>query len=225
MSSSNGNDSPLSITSSITGILTFLVAITATIWLRISAIRTADTEYSRVKTALSWYKTESEWIHDLVATQRDAQDRSRGSFDSYFLDKDLSWREKGRGRQREMEMYVFVLDQLGALEARLLEMVTAVEVKAEGSWREWQGEGQGGGWGGGAKRWWRRTRIGVYWLPVRTKALELVRQRDALGNRVLFAQLAMVSSRLADGEERASRQDERIRELLDTVKSFDERLP
>ncbi|KFZ01822.1 hypothetical protein V501_09778, partial [Pseudogymnoascus sp. VKM F-4519 (FW-2642)] len=105
MSSSNdtSNDSPLSITSSVTGILTFLVAITATIWLRISAIRTADTEYSRVKTALSWYKTESEWIHDLVATQRDAQDRSRGSFDSYFLDKDLAWREKGRGRQRETE--------------------------------------------------------------------------------------------------------------------------
>lgn len=191
-SDSPNDDSPLSITASVTGILTFVVAISATIWLRISAIRSADVEYSRVKTALNWYKTESEWIHDLVATQRDAQDRSRGSFDSYFLDKDIAWREKGRGRQRETEMYVFVLDQLGTLEERLLEMVTAVEVKAEGSWREWQGEG--GGWGLGTKRWWKRTRIGVHWLPVRTKALELVRQRDALGNRVLFAQLAMVSS-------------------------------
>lgn len=192
---SDANDSPLSITASVTGILTFVVAITATIWLRISAIRTADTEYSRVKTALNWYKTESEWIHDLVATQRDAaEDRGRGSFDSYFVDRDVKWREKGRGRQREMEMYVFVLDQLGTLEARLLEMVTAVEDKAEGSWQEWQGEGGGGWWGGEATRWWKRTRIGVHWLPVRTKALELVRQRDALGNRVLFAQLAMVSS-------------------------------
>ena len=191
MSDTPNNDSPLSITASVTGILTFVVAITATIWLRISAIRSADVEYSRVKTALNWYKTESEWIHDLVATQRDAQDRARTSFDSYFLDRDIAWREKGRGRQREMEMYVFVLDQLGTLEERLLEMVTAVEMNAEGSWQEWQG---GGGRGWGAKRWWKRTRIGVHWLPVRTKALELVRQRDALGNRVLFAQLAMVSS-------------------------------
>ncbi|KFY89669.1 hypothetical protein V498_06335, partial [Pseudogymnoascus sp. VKM F-4517 (FW-2822)] len=103
MSNSPNDESPLSITASVTGILTFVVAITATIWLRISAIRSADVEYSRVKTALNWYKTESEWIHDLVATQRDAQDRSRGSFDSYFLDKDVAWREKGRGRQRETE--------------------------------------------------------------------------------------------------------------------------
>ncbi|KFY87965.1 hypothetical protein V500_06643 [Pseudogymnoascus sp. VKM F-4518 (FW-2643)] len=197
-SDSPNDDSPLSITASVTGILTFVVAISATIWLRISAIRSADVEYSRVKTALNWYKTESEWIHDLVATQRDAQDRSRGSFDSYFLDKDIAWREKGRGRQRETEMYVFVLDQLGTLEERLLEMVTAVEVKAEG-------KGVGGGWGprGGGRG----------------------RGLGCIGCRVLFAQLAMVSSRLADGEERAKRQDERIRELLDTVRSFDERLP
>jgi hypothetical protein len=194
MSDSPPNDSPLSITASVTGIFTFVVAISAAIWLRVSALRSADTEYFRVKTALNWYKTESEWIHDLVATQREVGGPGRSSFDSYFLDRDVAWREKQGGRQRETEMYVFVLDQLGTLEERLLEMVTAVDVKAEGSWQEWQGEGGSGGWSWGMGRWWKRTRIGMHWLPVRTKALELVRQRDALGNRVLFAQLAMLSS-------------------------------
>lgn len=189
--SDSPSDSPLSITASVTGIFTFVVAITAAVWLRVSALRSADTEYFRVKTALNWYKTESEWIHDLVATQREAGGTGRSSFDSYFLDREVAWREKAGGRQRETEMYGFVLDQLGALEARLLEMVTAVDVKAEGSQKEWQEEARGGWlW----KRWYRRTRIGVHWLPVRAKALELVRQRDALGNRVLFAQLAMLSS-------------------------------
>ena len=39
-----------------------------------------------------------------------------------------------------------------------------------------------------------RTDIALSWLPVRAKALELVRQRDALGSRVLFAQMSMISS-------------------------------
>ncbi|OBT63406.1 hypothetical protein VE03_07186 [Pseudogymnoascus sp. 23342-1-I1] len=213
------SDSPLSITASVTGILTFVVAIGATIWLRVSAIRSADEEFSRVQMALSWYKTESEWIDDLIATQREAQNRTRESFEMRSRDSDAAWREKAR--QREMEMYVFVLDQLGMLEKRLVEVVTGVELKVgvprlrlrERAWGRW------------IRAWRRKMRIGVHWLPVRTMALELVRQRDALGNRILFTQLAMVSSRLADGEERAYRQDERISELLRTVKSFDDRLP
>lgn len=39
-----------------------------------------------------------------------------------------------------------------------------------------------------------RTDIAMSWLPVRAKALDLVLQRDALGNRVLFAQMCLVSS-------------------------------
>lgn len=196
MSDDFNADSPLSITSSVTGIITFLVAISAAIWLRISALRSADTEYFRVKTSLNWYKTESEWIHDLVATQRNFRDRGRSSFDSYFLDREESWiDEKGRDTQKETEMYLFVLDQLGTLEDRLLEMLTAVEVSAEGDWQEDGREGQQRNrWAFMARRWWTRTGIAVNWLPVRTKALELMRQREALGSRVLFAQLAMVSS-------------------------------
>lgn len=49
------DESPLSITASIAGILTFLVAIVGAIWLRINSLRSADTEYERVKTALKWW--------------------------------------------------------------------------------------------------------------------------------------------------------------------------
>lgn len=49
------DDSTLSITASVAGILTFLVAIVGAVWLRISSLRSADTEYERVKTALKWY--------------------------------------------------------------------------------------------------------------------------------------------------------------------------
>lgn len=205
--SSPNTDSPLSITASITGILTFLVAILAAAWLRISSLRTADTEYFRVKTALNWYKTESAWINDLVATQRNFRDRARGSFDSYhmrgvdsgFVEPPSPRRAeeldgKGRERAKETEMYLFVLDQLGTLEERLLEVVTGVEVRAEGPRGEGEEEGGWGRWTFVPRRWGVRTEIAVQWLPVRTKALELVRQREALGSRVLFAQLAMISS-------------------------------
>jgi len=47
--------------------------------------------------------------------------------------------------------------------------------------------------------------------------LELVRQRDALGQRVLFAQLAMVSSRVLDQEVRAKKQEEVQKERLERL--------
>lgn len=97
-------------------------------------------------------------------------------------------------KQREYEMYAFVLDQLGKLEERLLELLTAVEVEANhdnglvshgrrrGSWTlvpaKWTY-----GFGSG---------IAVAWVPVRGKALELVRMREALGPRVVFARLALL---------------------------------
>lgn len=49
------DDSPLSITASIAGILTFLVAVGGAVWYRISSLRSADVEYERVKTALKWW--------------------------------------------------------------------------------------------------------------------------------------------------------------------------
>jgi hypothetical protein len=77
------------------------------------------------------------------------------------------------------------MDQLGKLEERLLALLTEAEEKT--------GEVDVVG-----KSWTivptRRTGIALSWLPVRAKALELVRQRDALGNRVLFAQMSMISS-------------------------------
>jgi len=163
-------DSPLSITASIAGILTFVVAIIATIYVRFNYLRTASTEYFRVKSSLSWYKTESTFLHDLIHSSDGLKSRSTGN-------------------NKEYEMYVFVMDQLGKLEERLLELLGEAEEKASSE------EDQDG------KRWtvvprgmrWR-TGIAIGWLPVRAKALELVRQRDALGGRVLFAQMSVISS-------------------------------
>jgi hypothetical protein len=165
MASTTQKDSPLSITASVAGILTFVAAIAATIYVRLSYLRNADAEYFSVKTSLSWYKTESTFLQDLILS---ADNEKVKKYD-----------------EREFEMYRFVMEQLGKLEERLLELLTEAEEAAE------RGVGKERGWtilpGG-------RTGIALSWLGVRTKALELVRQRDALGSRVLFAQMSMISS-------------------------------
>lgn len=101
----------------------------------------------------------------------------------------------GRVKQKEKEMYSFVLDQLGKLEERLLgclaEAEEGVDPLAPG---EEGAKGNGNGWTIIPSRMRGRTDIAVRWLPVRAKALELVRQRDALGSRVLFAQMSLISS-------------------------------
>jgi hypothetical protein len=159
-------DSPLSITSSVAGILTFVAAIAAAIYVRFTYLRNADSEYFQVKASLSWYKTESAWLHDLVHAADGPKARS--------------------GHGMEYQMYVFVMEQLGQLEERLLELVTETEISAntEGS-RRWTLVPRGMASRGG---------VAMSWLAVRTKALELVRQRDALGARVLFSQMSMMSS-------------------------------
>lgn len=185
-------DSPLSIGANIAGILTFVVAIAAAIYARVTYLRNSDDEYFRVKASLSWYKTESTWLADIVA----AINAQSESFHSY---------------QPEYQMYTFVMDDLLNLERRLLDLVGEIEAKAamgdEGSrWtlvpRKWKGG---------------RTSVAMAWLPVRTKALELVRQREGLTARVQFMQMSMISSRLRDLESRTKwremKNDESSRKL------------
>lgn len=151
-------------------------------------------------------------------------------------------REKEELRKRETGMYLSVLEQLVLLETRLLELVNGVESRAEGrvapqrlrrvatgfsgtSLEKSPGGGKKEGWNSTGWNWmpgsWGlRTEIAVQWLPVRTKALDLMRQREALGSRVLFAQNALIGSRLSEQEERNRKQDERLREVLDIVKEL-----
>lgn len=161
-------DSPLSITSSVAGILTFVAAIAAAIYVRFNYLRNADNEYFQVKASLSWHKTESQWLHDLVYASDGPKDRF--------------------GHEKEYQMYVSVMEELGKLEERLLELVTEAELKASTE------DDQGKKWALVPKSMAFRTSVAMSWLPVRRKALELVRQRDALGARVLFAQMSMMSS-------------------------------
>ncbi|PQE28399.1 Na+ H+ antiporter CNH1 protein [Rutstroemia sp. NJR-2017a BBW] len=109
-------------------------------------------------------------------------------------------------------MYVFVMEQLGQLEERLLELVTETEISAntQGS-RRWTLVPKGMASRGG---------VAMSWLAVRTKALELVRQRDALGARVLFSQMSMMSSRVRDQESRAKKQEDANRERLDRLETM-----
>jgi hypothetical protein len=191
-------DSPLSITASVSGILTFLAAILAALYVRITYLRNADSEYFQVKASLSWYKTESTFMHDLVSTsslsqqlngfEEDEDDEKRGG--------DGDRRGEGlQGRGKEREMYTFVVEQLGKLEERLLECLAEAEEGVDRkSGLDEKGEKGKGGWTIVPRSVMGRTDIAMSWLPVRAKALELVRQRDALGSRVLFAQMSMISS-------------------------------
>lgn len=156
-------------------------------------------------------------------------------------------REKEELRKRETSMYLSVLEQLVLLETRLLELVNGVELRAEGravpqrlrrvatdlSGMSMKKELRGGnkkegwnatGWIWMPGSWGLRTEIAVQWLPVRTKALDLMRQREALGSRVLFAQNALIGSRLSEQEERNRRQDERLNEVLVIVKEIGARV-
>ncbi|KAL3423231.1 hypothetical protein PVAG01_04978 [Phlyctema vagabunda] len=183
-------DSPLSIAANVAGILTFVVAIVAALYVRLTYLRNADSEYFAVKNSLSWYKTESIWLHDLV----NAADTPRSN-------------------EMEYQMYAFVMDQLGKLEERLLELVGEVEGGVEGK----DGEEK---WTLVPESWWFSTRIAMAWLPVRTKALELVKQRDALGSRVLFAQLSLVSTRVKDQESRQQKREDIQKERLDKLETI-----
>ncbi|KAH8780554.1 hypothetical protein F5882DRAFT_146379 [Hyaloscypha sp. PMI_1271] len=186
-------DSPLSITASVSGILTFLAAILAAVYVRFTYLRNADSEYFQVKASLSWFKTESTFMHDLVSTS--SLHHALEEMEDEKGDARSGSEVSGRGRGKEREMYAFVVEQLGKLEERLLECLAEAE---EGVDRKQDRDGEKGGEGGGwtiVPRSVRgRTDIAISWLPVRRRALELVRQRDALGSRVLFAQMSMISS-------------------------------
>ncbi|KAI4868454.1 hypothetical protein F4820DRAFT_126272 [Hypoxylon rubiginosum] len=169
MADASQQDSPLSIAANVAGILTFVVAILAAAYVRITYLRNSDQEYFQVKTSLSWYKTESTWLAELVKVAGERPDAKY---------------------QPEYQMYKFVMDDLVQLEKRLLELVEDIETKA-GSEDE---ERKGMRWTLVPRSWGFTTAVAMAWLPVRTKALELVRQRDALTARVSFTQMSMISS-------------------------------
>jgi hypothetical protein len=152
-------------------------------------LRNADSEYFQVKASLSWYKTESTFMHDLVSTSS-----LQGQLGGYEEEEKGDGDGRGdRGRGKEREMYGFVVEQLGKLEERLLECLAEAEEGVDRKNGE-DGREKKGGWTIVPSRLRGRTDIAMSWLPVRAKALELVRQRDALGSRVLFAQMSMISS-------------------------------
>lgn len=173
-------DSPLSITASITGVLTFIVAIVATVYVRISYLRNSEEEFFKVKGSLSWYKTESTWMSELVRAAGEMHRPGTGLT-----------REQYR-QTTEYQMYTFVMDDLVKLEQRLLDIVKETEVRAAGN-----GSVEDGRWTFVPRGWdvvGTKTSVAVAWLRVRTQALDLVRQRDALTTRVLFTQTSMISS-------------------------------
>jgi hypothetical protein len=156
-------DSPLSISANVAGILTFIVAIIAAIYARMTYLRNSDKEYTRIKAALSWYKTESTWLAELIRAMEhgpDPADRKR----------------------TEYEMCAFLMDDLVKLEDRLLELIADAEERAANNDSQWAPS-------------WRNFGFvnAMAWLAVRTKALDLVRQREALTSRVQFTQMSMIA--------------------------------
>lgn len=229
-------DSPLSIASNIAGLLTFVFAVAAAGYARLRYLRNSSTEYVRVKTSLSWYKTESTWLSFLVETgegnltypaqEVPAEESGRDSLSSSVVDdeKAAEWPRRRRvGMDRattetaasaptqraEKQMFAFVMEDLLNLEQRLLEIIDDVESRAEAnsavglSWSLIPGSWHGG-----------RPSVAVAWLGVRTKALELVRQREALTERVQFLQLSMISSRLGYLESRMEKGERGMEEAI-----------
>jgi hypothetical protein len=97
------------------------------------------------------------------------------------------------GNEKEYQIYTFVMEQLVLLERRLLGLLTQAEVEAQ------KKPVPNKAWTIIPQKYRTftfptATATAVSWIAVRTKALDLVRQRDALGSRVLFAQLSMISS-------------------------------
>ncbi|KAL4732316.1 Na+/H+ antiporter [Fusarium chlamydosporum] len=184
------------------GILTFVVAIAAAFYARLTYLRNSDDEFFRVKTSLSWYKTESTWLADLV-TAINAQ------------------HEGFHTHQPEYQMYAFVMDDLLNLEQRLLDIVAETEAKVTVS-------DDDEGWTLMPRSWSGRTTVAMAWLRVRTKALELVRQREGLTARVQFMQMSMISSRLRDLESRTKwremKMDESSRKLESLVENQRDRI-
>jgi hypothetical protein len=109
----------LSIAANVAGILTFVVAIVAAAYVRITYLRNSDHEYFQVKTSLAWYKTESEWFARLVEATGDREDA---------------------GDQPEHQIYSFVRDDLVRLEKRILDLVDAVEEKAGSEYKHPEGK-------------------------------------------------------------------------------------
>jgi len=163
-------DSPLSTIASIAGILTLLAAVFATLFIRVKYLRNAHVEYFRVKASLSWFKTESTFMSDLISSSNFNHDGGSGQ-----------------------EVFGFVIDDLQRLESRLLEVVEEAE-KDQQQRRGEPGGDKEEGWTVVPGSWRGRKDMAVAWLPVRAKALDLVRQREALGSRVLFAQMSMISA-------------------------------
>ncbi|KAM0322158.1 hypothetical protein ACHAQA_009647 [Verticillium albo-atrum] len=164
----SSHDSPLSIASNAAGIVTLVFAVAAAIYVRISYLRHSDDEYFRVKASLSWYKTESAWLTELIkAVGGDGADHDRP----------------------EYQMYSFVMDDLVKLEQRILELLAETEERARAGANTKDSE-----WTLIPRSWSFTTTVAMAWLPVRTKALELVRQRDSLTARVQFTQMSMISS-------------------------------
>lgn len=169
MADATQQDSPLSITANIAGILTFVFAILAAIYVRIMYLKNSDQEYFQVKTSLSWFKTESAWLGELVRATGERPDAKY---------------------QPEYQMYTFVMEDLVKLEQRLLEVVEEIETKA-GSEDDLK---KGFRWALVPGNWGFTKAVAMAWLPVRAKALELVRQRDALTSRVSFTQMSLITS-------------------------------
>ncbi|KAI1755328.1 hypothetical protein F4782DRAFT_527383 [Xylaria castorea] len=185
-------DSPLSITANVVGMLTFVAAIFAGAFVRFRYMRNSDREYIQVKMALAWYKTESEWLAQLIKAAGDQPDAQY---------------------QPEYQIYSFVMDGLLRLEKRILELVDAVEERV-GSEDE---HSEGKRWAMISRKLRFTTPVAVAWLPIRAQTLELVRQREALTARVSFAQISMIASRIRDLERRSELREDKIAGYFQTV--------
>jgi hypothetical protein len=177
------SDSPLSVSSNVIGILTFLVAVSAAAYARVRYLRNAHTEYLRVKKSLMWFKTESEWLGRLLQPMSQGRDSTSRAGPRSGMDLGLGKDHRGdhaaAGNPHGVEahMFGFVMEDLGVLEQRLLDLVGRID-SSSGSLAATVSEEDGGAtasWFALARSLVRGPSVTMAWLSSRTEMLELVR--------------------------------------------------
>ncbi|KAF6803973.1 hypothetical protein CSOJ01_10545 [Colletotrichum sojae] len=107
------------------------------------------------------------------------------------------------GERPEYETYNDVVEDMGKLEHQIGNLLHRVWMNA--------GDPQGK-WTLAPKSWSSIINVGMAWLPVRTRALELVCEREALTGRIQSIQMSMISSQILEMEWRRTQTEAKIEE-------------
>jgi hypothetical protein len=195
-------DSPLSITASVTGILTFIVAIIAFIYVRYSTLRQGDNEMSTILESVSATIVETRAMAQMMAQPSDRSESTQLEkiiADIYSLEIDiLSDYYKAFGVKRSTTLLNLDLrrncDDLDWEESFLRQRNQLSSTKSTGNpWTQLLPDGYTVMDAMKFVFTMGTTPTLLRWYMVRDKVLEKIRQRDIIRSRLQFHQMSLVN--------------------------------